>query len=56
MTESHSDFYGRWSAAAGPYFGWQFEQFAPYIGKRAVDVGCGLGSFVPNFLKHDVEG
>lgn len=56
MTESHSDFYERWSAAAGPYFAWQFEQFAPYVGKRAVDVGCGLGSFVPNFLKHGVEG
>jgi SAM-dependent methyltransferase len=56
MTESHSDFYERWSAAAGPYFGWQFEQFAPYVGNRAVDVGCGLGSFVPNFLKHGVEG
>jgi SAM-dependent methyltransferase len=56
MTESHSEFYERWSAAAGPYFSWQFEQFAPYIGKRAVDVGCGLGSFVPNFLKHGVEG
>jgi SAM-dependent methyltransferase len=55
MTESHSDFYERWSAAAGPYFGWQFEQFAPYVGKRAVDVGCGLGSFVPNFLAHGVE-
>lgn len=55
MTESHSDFYERWSAAAGPYFGWQFEQFAPYVGKRAVDVGCGLGSFVPNFLEHGVE-
>ena len=35
MTESHSDFYERWSAAAGPYFGWQFEQFAPHVGKRA---------------------
>lgn len=56
MTESHSDFYERWSAAAGPYFGWQFQQFAPYVGKRVVDVGCGLGSFVPNFLTHGVEG
>lgn len=56
MTETHSEFYERWSAAAAPYFGWQFEQFAPYIGKRAVDVGCGLGSFVPEFMKHGVEG
>ena len=56
MTESHSEFYERWSAAARPYFAWQFEQFAPYVGKRAVDVGCGLGSFVPHFLEHGVEG
>jgi SAM-dependent methyltransferase len=56
MTESHSEFYERWSAAARPYFAWQFEQFAPYIGKRAVDVGCALGSFVPHFLEHGVEG
>lgn len=56
MTESHSDFYERWSASARPYFGWQFAQFAPYVGKRAVDVGCGLGSFVPHFLERGVEG
>lgn len=55
MTESHSDFYERWSAAARPYFAWQFAQFAPYIGQRAVDVGCGLGSFVEHFVRHGVE-
>jgi SAM-dependent methyltransferase len=55
MSESHSDFYERWSAAARPYFGWQFEQFAPYIGNRVVDVGCGLGSFVEHFRGHGVE-
>lgn len=55
MTESHSDFYERWSAQARPYFGWQFAQFAPYVGKRVVDVGCGLGSFVEHFRAHGVE-
>ncbi len=55
MSESHSDFYERWSAAARPYFGWQFAQFAPYIGRRVVDVGCGLGSFVEHFRGHGVE-
>ncbi len=55
MTESHSDFYERWSARARPYFGWQFAQFAPYVGKRAVDVGCGLGSFVEHFVAHGTE-
>jgi len=55
MTESHSDFYERWSAQARPYFGWQFAQFAPYVGKRVVDVGCGLGSFVEHFRERGVE-
>jgi SAM-dependent methyltransferase len=55
MTETHSEFYERWSAAARPYFGWQFAQFAPYVGKRAVDVGCGLGSLTEHFLEHGVE-
>ena len=56
MTESHSDFYERWSASARPYFAWQFAQFAPHVGRRVVDVGCGLGSFVPHFLEHGIEG
>ncbi|MFI5360595.1 MAG: class I SAM-dependent methyltransferase [Elusimicrobiota bacterium] len=56
MSEPHSEFYERWSKAARPYFDWQFEQFAPFVGRRAVDVGCGLGSFVPNFMDHGVEG
>lgn len=55
MTETHSEFYERWSSRAQPYFDWQFEQFAPYVGRRVVDVGCGLGSFVGRFLEHGVE-
>ena len=55
MTESHSEFYERWSAAARPYFAWQFEQFAPYVGRSAVDVGCGIGSFPEHFLARGVD-
>jgi SAM-dependent methyltransferase len=55
MNETHSEFYERWSAAARPYFAWQFAQFAPYLGRRVVDVGCALGSFVPHFLGAGVE-
>jgi SAM-dependent methyltransferase len=55
MTETHSEFYERWSAAARPYFAWQFAQFAPHLGRRAADVGCALGSFVPHFLDAGVE-
>lgn len=55
MTETHSEFYERWSAAARPYFAWQFAQFKPYLGRRVADVGCALGSFVPHFLDAGVE-
>jgi len=55
MTETHSEFYERWSAAARPYFAWQFAQFAPHVGKSVVDVGCGLGSFLDGFLAHGVD-
>lgn len=50
MSESHSEFYERWSALARPYFAWQFAQFRPFVGRRVADVGCGLGSFVDHFL------
>lgn len=55
MTESHADFYERWSASARPYFAWQFSQFAPYVGRRVADVGCGLGSFVEHVLARGAE-
>jgi SAM-dependent methyltransferase len=55
MTETHSEFYERWSAAARPYFAWQFEQFAPHVGRSVADVGCGLGSFLPHFLERGVD-
>lgn len=50
MSESHAEFYERWSAMARPYFAWQFAQFKPFIGRRVADIGCGLGSFVEHFL------
>jgi SAM-dependent methyltransferase len=53
--ETHAEFYERWSAEAAPYFGWQFEQFRPYVGRRVADIGCGLGSFVDLFLKSGIE-
>ncbi|OGS37809.1 MAG: hypothetical protein A2506_03185 [Elusimicrobia bacterium RIFOXYD12_FULL_66_9] len=55
MSESHADFYERWSAMARPYFAWQFAQFRPHIGRRVADIGCGLGSFVEHFLATGVE-
>ena len=55
MTETHSEFYERWSARVRPYARWQFEQFAPFVGKVVADVGCGLGAFAEHFLAHGVE-
>jgi SAM-dependent methyltransferase len=48
--EDHLGFYRRWHSLAGPYFKWQYEQFAPYLGARVADVGCGPGNLTANFL------
>lgn len=44
--ETHLNYYRRWGRLAKPYFEWQFQQLAPYLGNRVADVGCGLGNFV----------
>ena len=52
--ESRLDFYRRWGELEKPYFKWQLEQFAPYIGRRIGDVGCGLGNFVGFFREQEI--
>ncbi|MDD5492389.1 MAG: class I SAM-dependent methyltransferase [bacterium] len=47
--ESRLDRYTRWQEQAQPYFIWQWQQFQPFLGKRVLDVGCGLGNFVGFF-------
>src|SRR5437016_4289092 len=54
MTESHLEFYRRWHRLSKPYIQWQFEQFAPYLGRRVADVGCGLGNFTAALLDRDL--
>jgi SAM-dependent methyltransferase len=54
MTESHLDFYRRWHRLSKPYIRWQLEQFAPYLGRRIADVGCGLGNFTESLLDRDL--
>jgi SAM-dependent methyltransferase len=54
MTESHLEFYRRWHRLSKPYIQWQLEQFAPYLGNRIADVGCGLGNFTPSLLDRDL--
>ncbi|HTL46814.1 MAG TPA: class I SAM-dependent methyltransferase [Verrucomicrobiae bacterium] len=46
-------YYQRWNRSAGRYFEWQALQFAPYIGKRVADIGCGVGNFTPFFLNKE---
>ena len=29
-----------------PYMSWQLEQFKPFLGKRVLEVGCGVGSIM----------
>jgi SAM-dependent methyltransferase len=48
--ENHMEFYRRWHRLAAPYFQWQYEQFAPYLGERIADVGCGPGNLTANML------
>eukprot|EP00456_Euglypha_rotunda_P081803 TRINITY_DN800_c0_g1_i4.p3 TRINITY_DN800_c0_g1~~TRINITY_DN800_c0_g1_i4.p3 ORF type:complete len:239 (+),score=23.18 TRINITY_DN800_c0_g1_i4:4362-5078(+) len=30
----------------GSYLGWQLEQFAPYLGRRILEIGCGVGGIL----------
>lgn len=55
MSETHSEFYERWSARARPYFAWQFSQLRPHLGRRVADIGCALGSFAPLILGTGAE-
>lgn len=52
--ESRLDFYRRWHRLSKPYIHWQFQQFAPYLGRRVADVGCGLGNFTPWLLDREL--
>jgi len=54
ITESHLDFYRRWHRLAGPYFAWQMAQFRPFLGRRVVDIGCGLGNFAVHLRDRDL--
>jgi 2-polyprenyl-3-methyl-5-hydroxy-6-metoxy-1,4-benzoquinol methylase len=54
IEESHLDFYRRWGRLERPYFKWQLQQFAAYIGQRIGDIGCGLGNFVEFFREKEL--
>jgi SAM-dependent methyltransferase len=39
-------------AAAKNYYRWVISQFAPYIGKRVIEVGAGIGTFAQSLLNN----
>jgi SAM-dependent methyltransferase len=39
-------------AEARNYYRWVNRQFAPYIGKRVIEVGAGIGTFAQSLLEH----
>ena len=54
ISDAVDSFYTRWNALSQPYFAWQFEQFAPYLGRRVADVGCGPANLTPFCLDRDL--
>lgn len=41
--EERLERYVRYDRANRPYLAWQLEQFAPWLGRRILEVGCGVG-------------
>ena len=39
-------------AEAKNYYRWVIRQFAPFIGKRVIEVGAGIGTFARSLLNH----
>jgi SAM-dependent methyltransferase len=37
-----------------PYLAWQLEQFWPYIGRRVLEVGCGVGAILAQLGERDL--
>ncbi len=52
--EGRLDRYRDWHTLALPYFRWQFEQFAPWVGTRVADVGCGPGNLTTCMLDREL--
>ena len=39
-------------AEAQNYYRWVIKQFAPFVGRRVIEVGAGIGTFARSLLKH----
>ncbi len=53
MTDSRLDRYLVFDRANRRYFDWQLEQFSPYLGRRILEIGCGVGSIAERLMPRD---
>jgi SAM-dependent methyltransferase len=54
MSEDRQSRYRRWRDNSAPYFRWQVAQFAPFLGRRLADVGCGPGTLAPFLAQREL--
>ncbi len=53
-TEARLKRYVLYDEVNAPYLHWQLEQFAPYLGRRILEVGCGVGAIVAQLGTRDL--
>ena len=46
--------YLEFDAMHGLYLGWQLEQFAPYLGQRILEIGCGVGGIIDRLGRREL--
>lgn len=46
MLNSRLERYVRFDEVNRPYLRWQLEQFRPYLGRRILEIGCGVGGII----------
>lgn len=46
--------YVRYDEVNAPYLRWQLEQFEPFLGRRVLEVGCGVGAIVAQLGDRDL--
>lgn len=46
--------YLEFDAMHGAYLGWQIEQFAPFLGQRILEIGCGVGGIIERLGRREL--
>jgi SAM-dependent methyltransferase len=52
--EARLNRYRSFDEVNAPYMSWQLEQFRPFLGKRVLEVGCGVGSILAQLGPREV--